>query len=61
MRKERTPAINHPFKSKLLLLDNKTAWAFCNSIKSTFKKNQSKSEKMTTIKKEKTEFSESKL
>lgn len=38
MRKERTSAIDH-FKSKLLLLDNKTVWAFCKSIKSHFLKN----------------------
>lgn len=49
MRKERTPAITHPFKSKLLLLDNKTVWA----LKSNFKKNNPNQKKKTTIKKQK--------
>lgn len=47
MRKERTPAITHPFKSKLLLLDNKTVWA----LKSNFKKNNPNQKKKTTIEK----------
>lgn len=57
MRKERTPAITHPFKSKLLLLDNKTVWA----LKSNFKKQSEKKDYNKKKKKHKTEFSESKL
>lgn len=50
MRKERTPAANHPFKSKLLLLDNKTVWA----LKSNLKKTNPNQKRKTIIKKKNT-------